>query len=94
MYKYPIATIINVFVPFYLLSLLSLGVFFQSNDFTGRLLSIFMLLTSYIAMIPGIRASIPPTPNLILIEIIVYLQTLCIMLIFVQSLSVKDIIPE
>lgn len=84
------ATIINVFVPFYLLSLLSLGLFFQSNDFTGRSISIFMLLTSYIAMIPGIRSSIPPTPNLIMIEIIVYLQTLCIVIIFVQSLIISD----
>ena len=84
-------TIINVFVPFYLLSLLSLGVFFQQNDFTGRSIAIFMLLTSYVSMIPGIRASIPPTPSLIFIEIIVYLQTICIILIFSQSLWIRDI---
>lgn len=55
-----------------------------------RSLSIFLLLMSYMAMIPGIRRNIPPTPSLILVEILIYLQAICIVAIFAQSLSIRS----
>lgn len=40
LYKYPAMTLINIFVPFYMVAILNLGVFFEANDMSNRSASI------------------------------------------------------
>ena len=82
---------ITIFIPFYFLALLCLGVFFTVNFMGTRSLSIFLLLMSYMAMVPGIRRTIPPTPSLIMVEILIYLQAVCIVAIFIQSIDIRNV---
>lgn len=78
-------------MPFYLLTIVSFGIFFQANDMNGRAISISMLLMSFFSFLPSIRSRLPAVPSIILTELLIYLQTLSMMLYFVQSLWVKDI---
>ncbi len=55
LYKYPASTLISVFVPFYMVSILSLGVFFEMNDMSNRSASLATFQLAYIAFFPTIR---------------------------------------
>ena len=72
----------NVFLPFYILSFLSLGVFFEKADMTNRSASIATYQIAFIAFFPTIRASLPETPNVVFAEILVYIQALCAIICF------------
>lgn len=48
-------TIINVFLPFYLIAILNLGVFFEANDMSNRSANLAMFQLAYIAFIPTVR---------------------------------------
>ena len=55
LYKYPATTIINLFLPFYMVAILSLGVFFEANDMSNRSASLATFQLAYIAFFPTIR---------------------------------------
>lgn len=55
LYKYPAMTLINVFVPFYMVATLNLGVFFEANDMSNRSASLATFQLAYIAFFPTIR---------------------------------------
>ena len=55
LYKYPAMTIINVFVPFYMVAILNLGVFFEANDMSNRSASLATFQLAYIAFFPTVR---------------------------------------
>ena len=63
LYKYPATTIINLFVPFYMVAILSLGVFFEANDMSNRSASLATFQLAYIAFFPTIRQTLPETPK-------------------------------
>ena len=64
-YKYPATTIINVFIPFYMVAILSLGVFFELNDMSNRSASLATFQLAYIAFFPVIRQTLPDTPKIV-----------------------------
>ena len=55
LYKYPSTTIINIFVPLYMVGIMNLGVFFELNDMSNRDASLATFLLAYIAFFPTIR---------------------------------------
>lgn len=65
LYKYPSTTIINVFLPLYMVAVMSLGVFFETNDMSNRDGSLATFLLAYIAFLPSIRESLPATPKIV-----------------------------
>ena len=82
-YKYPVIDMIRIFVPIVILAAISLLIFGQENGtsngytlFSRRISSGCSLLIAYVALIPMIRSSLPPTPSITLIEIVIYLSTI------------------
>lgn len=55
LYKYPGNVLITIFLPVMLLALLSLAIFFQEQDLSGRIGSIATMILGYIALIPSIK---------------------------------------
>lgn len=82
-------TLINVFVPFYMVAILNLGVFFEANDMSNRSASLATFQLAYIAFFPTIRESLPETPKLVFAEILIYIQALCTLICFFYSLAVN-----
>ena len=74
---------IRIFVPIVILAAISLLIFGQENGtsngytlFAKRIQSGCSLLIAYVALIPMIRSTLPPTPSITLIEIVIYLSTI------------------
>lgn len=74
---------IRIFVPILILAAISLLIFGQENGtsngytlFSRRISSGCSLLIAYVALIPMIRSTLPPTPSITLIEIVIYLSTI------------------
>ena len=55
LYKQPFSSIVTIFLPLWLLSILNLGVFFQGTDLADRIASLSGLLIAFVALIPTIR---------------------------------------
>jgi hypothetical protein len=73
MYKYPGVNLISIFVPLWILGLINLFIFFQERALANRIAGIATLTLAFIAFIPTINDTIPQTPNIKLVEILVYM---------------------
>lgn len=70
------------------LSLINLAIFFQEQSLSDRIASIAVLLLAYTTFLPVVRDRIPPSPNITLIEIMLYAimlsSTLCLLRSFLD----------
>ena len=90
LYKYPGNALATIFIPVFLLSLLSLAIFFQQNDLSNRIGSIATMVLGYIALIPSIKEQLPPSSRITVIEIVIYISTLCCLFSLVESFLIDD----
>ena len=67
LYKYPGNSLATIFIPIFLLSLLSLAIFFQDNELSNRIGSIATMVLGYIALIPSIKDQLPPSSRITVI---------------------------
>jgi hypothetical protein len=83
-FKYPVIDMISIFVPLVVLASISMFIFGQENGvssdeyslFAKRIGSACSILIAYVALIPVIRAKLPPSPYLTLVEIVIYISTI------------------
>ena len=90
LYKYPGNGLVTIFLPVLLLALLSLAIFFQEPQLSGRIGSIATMFLGYIALIPSIKEQLPPSSKLTVIETLVYIETICCMLCLYESFMICD----
>ena len=76
LYKYPLNSLATIFTPIFLLSLLSLAIFFQENALSDRISAIATMILGYIALIPSVKEQLPASSRLTVIEIVIYISTL------------------
>jgi hypothetical protein len=80
----------TIFIPIFLLSFLSLAIFFQANDLSSRLASIATMVLGYIALIPSIKEQLPPSSRITVIEIVIYISTLCCLFSLAESFLIDQ----
>lgn len=73
LYKYPGNSLATIFIPIELLALVSLAIFFQEPELSGRIGAIATMILGYIALIPSIKEQLPPSSKLTIIESVVYI---------------------
>lgn len=75
-YKYVVIDMLIIFVPLFLLSVISLLIFNQTNGVSStsgyttlayRLVSISALMIAYVSLVPVIRENLPPMPGVTLV---------------------------
>ena len=84
LYKYVVIDIISLFVPYIILSAISMLFFTQEKSLNEdgvtslgkRIASGAGILLAYIAFLPTIRQRLPPTPSITFLELGVYLSTI------------------
>jgi len=81
----------TIFLPLWLLAIINLGIFFQDNNLADRVASIASLMIAFVALIPTIRAQIPPNPNIVFVEYLVYSETLTSLFALIHSIDVRNI---
>lgn len=75
-------------MPLWLLAIINIGIFYQDENLANRIQNIAALMIAFVALIPTIRAQIPPNPNIVFVEILVYLETFTSLMALIDSLSV------
>jgi hypothetical protein len=81
LYKFPGNAWATIFIPMFMLSLLSIFIFLQtSTSIEEKLGSIATFVLGFIALIPNIKAELPQSQKISLSEIIVYLESMNCML--------------
>ena len=71
-YHYPFATLFGLLLPMWSLALYNLMIYFQGNDLSMRISNSVFIDLSLLDYIPTIRSQLPGTPNLLLIEVLLY----------------------
>ena len=90
LYKYPGNSISTIFIPIFLLALVSLAIFFQEKEMSGRIGAIATLILGYIALIPSIKEQLPPSSKLTIIETVVYIETMCCLLCLWETFMLHE----
>ena len=62
---------LTIFIPLWIISLIGIFVFFQEPAFGSRLATIAVLALAFVAFLPTINSTVPQTPNLKLVDILV-----------------------
>jgi len=71
-YHYPFATLFGLLLPMWSLALYNLMIYFQGNDLSMRISNSVFIDLSLLDYIPTIRSQLPDTPNLLLVEVLLY----------------------
>ena len=66
-YRYPTNTLLMIFIPLWLLTLINLAIFFQPKMIKDRIANITTLMVAYTAFLPVIRNRIPSSSTITLI---------------------------
>lgn len=92
-YKHPGVNLIEIFIPIWILGFINVLVFFQANDLAGKLAIIATIALAFIAFFPTINASVPNTPGIKMIDILIYLEVLTTFLSMIDSLITWNTLP-
>lgn len=90
LYKAPSVTLSTIFFPLWLLSVLTLGIFFQDIGLANRIGSLTGLQIAFVALIPVIRSQLPQSPQVTVVEILVYCEIFTGILLFIESIQVRN----
>lgn len=88
LYTYPGNAIASIFIPLFLLALVSLAIFFQEPNLSGRVDAIASMVLGYIALIPSIKGQLAPSSQLTIVESVVYMETMCCLLCLYESFKI------
>jgi hypothetical protein len=86
-YKYPGVSILTIFIPIWILGLIGLFVFFQEPAFGARLATVAVLALAFVAFMPTVNASIPKTPEVKLVDLLIVMELAGVILLLVQSFN-------
>jgi len=67
LYTYPGNAIASIFLPLFLLALVSLAIFFQEPELSGRVDAIATMVLGYISLIPVIKGQIAQSAQLTIV---------------------------
>lgn len=94
LYKYPGSSILSIFVPLWILGFINLFIFFQDRTLSDRIAAIATLTLAFIAFIPTINEQVPKTPQLKIIDMLIYLEVFASVLCLIQSFLGRDYTDE
>lgn len=93
-YKHPGVNLIEIFIPIWILGFINVLVFFQANNLAEKLAIIATIALAFIAFFPTINESVPNTPEIKMIDILIYLEVLTTFLTMIDSLMTWNNLPD
>lgn len=73
------------------MAVINLSIFFQNTSMGDRVGSISGIMIAFVALIPTIRENIPPSPRIVFIEFLVYMNSLTSLFVLIDSVSVRNL---
>ena len=72
LFRHPIVDMMTIFIPLWLLSFISLYVYFQPAEIMGRILNVAALMIAYAAITPIVRDNLPEASSITLVDLLLY----------------------
>jgi hypothetical protein len=90
LFRYPVVDMMTIFVPLWLLSFLSIYIYFQSTEIMNRIVNVAGLMIAYAAIQPIVRDNLPEATTITLVDILIYTELLINILFLIRSVDVRD----
>ena len=85
LYKFPVVSLITIFLPLWLISIISLG-----NFFIGNVIVIAGRMIAFAALLPTIRGQLPQSPSITFVELLIYFEaTMTSLLSLIQIVRIQ-----
>lgn len=78
--------LMTIFLPMLLFAIINLAIFYESNSLKNRIGNLATLIIAFVQIVSVVRESIPPTPKVTMVEILVYLLLLSNLLCLIEGI--------
>jgi hypothetical protein len=89
LFRYPVVDMMTIFVPLWLLSFISIYVFYQTTEIMNRIVNVAALMIAYAAIQPIVRENLPDATTLTLVDVLIYMELLINILFLVRTIDVR-----
>ena len=79
----------TIFIPLWLLSFVSVYIYFQTTEIMNRLVNIAGLMIAYAAIQPIVRENLPEAITITLVDLLIYLELLINILFLARTIDVR-----
>ena len=79
----------TIFIPLWLLTFVSVYIYFQTTEIVNRILNVAGLMIAYAAIQPIVRDNIPEATTITLVDILIYSDLIINILFLVGSISLR-----
>jgi hypothetical protein len=80
----------TIFIPLWLLSFVSVYVYFQTTEIMNRIVNVAGLMIAYAAIQPIVRDNLPEAITITLVDLLIYSELLINILFLVRSIDLRN----
>ena len=81
--------LIQIFVPVWLLSIMSVYIFFETVEIGNRIMNVSAIIFTFAAIQPVVRQNLPHATSITLVDILIYSQFLVNALFLINTIGVR-----
>ena len=87
LFRYPVVDMLSIFIPIWLLSFMSVYIFYETTEIMNRIMNVSALMIAYAAIMPIVRENLPDVTGVTLVDILIYLELLVNVFFLVRSIE-------
>jgi len=91
MFRYPIVDMMTIFIPLWLLSFVSIYIYFQTTEIIARIVNVAALMIAYAAIQPIVRINLPEATSITFVDVLIYSELVINILFIVSSISHRNL---
>jgi len=91
MYRYPIVDMMTIFIPLWLLSFVSIYIYFQPTEIITRVMNVAALMIAYAAIQPIVRESMPEATSITLVDLLLYSELVVNILFIISTINTRSL---
>ena len=90
LFRHSIVDLMTIFIPIWLLSFMSVYIFFETAEIMNRIMNVSALMIAYAAIQPIVRENLPDATTITLVDILIYLELGVNVLFLVRSIGIRS----
>lgn len=94
LFRYPVVDMMTIFIPLWLLSFVSVYIYFQSTEIMNRIVNVAALMIAYAAIQPIVRENLPQATTITLVDILIYAELLINILFLCKSITLRGLYDD
>ena len=81
----------TIFIPLWLLSFVSVYIYFQSTEILNRIVNVAGIMIAYAAIQPIVRENLPEAVSITLVDLLIYAELIINILFLIDSINLRYI---